>query len=389
MKQYHYLLEKILREGDWKDASREGMPRTKSIFGHQMRFNLKEGFPIVTTKKVSFKNIVVELLWFMSGDTNIKYLVDNGCNIWNEDAYNYYEKLCKQQNLQRKISYDLFVSYIKNSKSLDELKNDSIANSQKEELHSLIPYDYVLGDCGNQYGALWRKWRTFEHEDNSTFNSGWFETRIDQLKELVDGLKFNPFGRRHIVSAWDPARLRDMALNACHSFVQFNCRPISREERKNFYETVFPDYDKDPSDEDLENRYIPKYRLDCNLTQRSGDSVLGIPYNIASYALMTRIIADLNNMAPGDFIHSIGDAHIYENHIDAAEEQVERDYTKYALPELMLSRDYHTNTFKYYKGLITLDEYISSLKISDFSLKNYQSYPKLENNTSLSTGLIK
>lgn len=386
MKQYHDLLQLILDKGTWKEPARENMPRTKAIFGHQMRFDLSEGFPILTTKKVSFKNIVVELLWFLKGDTNIKYLVDNGCNIWNEDAYNFYQKLCKKQNLSRTISFELFCSYIKNAKSLEELKDDSFLNS-KNELLSLIPQNYVLGDCGKQYGALWRKWGFKDFFGGKCIT---YETYpIDQIAEVIKSLQTNPEGRRHIITAWNPNTLDQMALNACHVLVQFNCRKLTFWQRVNLMyqpNAISTSGDLRLVEESLNDANIPKYYLDCQLYQRSGDVFLGVPYNIASYALLTMMFSQILNMVPGDFIHTFGDVHIYENHISQVEEQLSRDVNKYPLPKLDLSLI--ENALKNWE-LIGLDNIFQSLSehISDFKLDNYQSYPTIK--AELSTGLKK
>lgn len=298
MKQYIDLLRKISQEGEYKEPARDNMPRTLSLFGHQFRHDLSTGFPLLTTKKIYWKAVVVELLWFLRGDTNIKYLLDNGVNIWNEDAYQYYEKLCERQGVERKISYELFHSYIKNSKGTEELKYDSLKNAEADNFHTLIPKDYVLGDCGKQYGWLWRSW------GDEPFNG------TDQIKNLISGLQKSPMSRRHIITAWNPSTIDDMALPACHSFVQFNCRPVSSTNSTLYY-------------------------LDCQLYQRSADVFLGVPFNIASYALLTHIIAKICNMVPGEFIHTFGDVHIYDNHKEQVEEQLSRECLK--LPSLKLS----------------------------------------------------
>lgn len=368
MKQYHDLLQLILDKGTWKDAARENMPRTKAIFGHQMRFDLSEGFPMVNTKNVSFKNIVVELLWFLKGDTNIKYLVDNGCNIWNEDAYNYYEKLCKRDRILA-IPFSHFVEMIKTGANLPHY----------------LKY-YTWGDCGKQYGQLWRNWITPYQSSEYTIGVN----IIDQISTLIKGLKTSPEGRRHILTSWNPATLDDMALNACHVLAQFNCRKLTFEERINWAKkNINPDYFENLSITELtKSDECPKYYLDCQLYQRSADSLLGVPYNIASYVLLTEMLCQMLNFAPGDFIHTFGDVHIYENHILAVKEQLARDVDRFELPKLDLSLV--QNPLKDWE-LIGLDNIFQSLSehISDFKLKDYQHYPKLENDTSLSTGLRK
>ena len=334
MKQYHELLEKILKYGTEKgDRTCTG---TISLFGPQMEFNLADGFPIVTTKKVSFKSIVVELLWFLRGDSNIKYLVNNGVNIWNEDAYNYYVKRCKQDNI-----------IPVNFKQWEE------ATKTNMEWRDNLPNNYSLGDTGEQYPRLWRHW-----DHHTVYDEG-----IDQIDNLIQGLKNNPTSRRHILTAWNPATLDDMALHACHALVQFNCRPT------NNTSGLHPHH--------ADNLNEPKYYLDCKMYQRSADTMLGVPYNTASYALLTHILCQICNMIPGRLIHTFGDAHIYQNHIEAAKEQLERDPEKYELPTLKFD-----NQFKDW-DINDVEEWVPE----GFVLENYQHYPKLENSTKLNTGL--
>lgn len=364
MKQYHDLLQLILDKGTWKDAARENMPRTKALFGHQMRFDLSKGFPMVNTKNVSFKNIVVELLWFLKGDTNIKYLVDNGCNIWNEDAYNYYCKIHKGYPL---VNFETFLKNIKEGDGWMELR-----------AHLLE--DYLWGDCGAQYGWLWR--------DLVTLNQRGDAISIDQVKNVIKSLKTSPEGRRHILTAWNPGTLDDMALNACHALTQFNCRKLTFEEKwdKFITSTGGPDETKNVDFKEFElfDKITPQYYLDCQLYQRSADSLLGVPYNVASYALLTLMLCKILNYEPGDFIHTFGDVHIYENHIEAIKEQLARSVDKFELPTLTIGQNVANDLRKY-----DFDEVLKLMVPSDFKLENYQHYPKLENDTSLSTGLKK
>ncbi len=396
MKQYLELGREILNKGTYKSPARLNMPGTTSLFGAQFRHNLADGFPILTTKKLSFKNIVTELLWFMKGDTNIKFLVDNGCNIWNEDAYNYYKKITSKNtdsswnniyanrgndNLSM-FTYEEFVNVIKNY-SYQILGKDFSAHG------------YILGDCGKQYGWLWRNWETQKQEsyhENETYSSGEWKWKyrykvVDQLQELIDGLQKNPMSRRHIITAWNPTTLDDMALNACHAFVQFNCRPIGSYNREDIYAeknnyTEEQRYEMNPnaSDEDVHNildeENIPKYYLDCQLYQRSADYMLGVPYNIASYALLTEIISKLVNMIPGEFIHTFGDVHIYDSHLPIVKEQLKRipsDLSKLNL------------TFQY----PSLDNFLENVFIKEIvdSLKNYS--PQSSIKAELFTGLQK
>lgn len=272
MQQYLDLLNKIKNEGFQKEPARENMPTTKSIFGHEMRFNLQDGFPIITTKKVSFKNILGELLWFLKGDSNIKYLIDNNINIWNEDAYNYYVKKIKNTNHNNLympcnselgirgsdqpdsyslFTFDEFVSIIKN-KSVINLIMDYSAS------------DYMIGDTGNSYPVLWRSWG-----DKSS---------IDQIKNVIENIIKNPFSRRHIVTAWNPDVIEsgETALPPCHAMFQFNCRPLNLDERLQYWDkNIFTIKTTKPSLQDLEINSIPKYELSCKLYQRSADLFLG------------------------------------------------------------------------------------------------------------------
>ena len=368
MKQYLKLLQDIKDKGTWKDAARENMPRTLSLFGTQMRFNLQEGFPILTTKKISFKNIVTELLWFLKGDTNIKYLVDNGCNIWNEDAYNYYKKQYVKLagGTSYILSFEQFIQAVKNNIETGE------------------NVDYNYGDCGKQYGWLWREWDGVKFDENWDIEK---TLKVDQISELINGLKNNPTGRRHILTAWNPATLDDMALNACHCFVQFNCRPLSQEERINISvarDLGYPHIGDEEKVLDYDN--IPKYYLDCKFTMRSNDVFLGNPYNVASYALLTHILAKICNMEVGDLIADLGDD-IYENHIDQVNEQLKR--TPDELPKLVFDNEfdlilnnYNDLTDDRYNNLSIL---IENLHNNLFNIENYNPQPSIKGK--LSTGL--
>ena len=269
MKQYHDLLKYVLENGTEK-GDRTGTG-TKSVFGYQMRFDLSEGFPMVTTKKLHLKSIIYELLWFIAGDTNIKYLQENGVRIWNEWA--------------------------------DE-----------------------NGDLGPVYGAQWRNWNS---------------DGIDQIKNLIDGLKNNPNSRRHLVSAWNPSVMPDTsesfsenvangkaALPPCHAFFQF---------------------------------YVADGKLSCQLYQRSADIFLGVPFNIASYALFTMMVAQVCGYQYGDFVHSFGDAHIYNNHMEQIELQLSR--TPKALPQMKINPEVQD---------------IFSFTFEDFSLENYDPHPHIK-----------
>jgi len=259
MKQYLDLLQRVITEGNKKE-DRTGVG-TVSIFGHQLRFDLRDGFPLLTTKKLHLKSIIYELLWFLKGDTNVKYLQDNGVKIWNEWAD---------------------------------------AN----------------GELGRVYGAQWRTWR------------GSNGTETDQITQLIEGLKKNPDSRRHIVSSWNVAELDAMALPPCHVLFQF---------------------------------YVSNGVLSCQLYQRSADIFLGVPFNIASYALLTMMIANVTGLKAGEFIHTLGDAHIYTNHLEQVKLQLSR--TPKPLPQILINSNV-SSIFDY--------------QYTDFELLNYQPHPHIK-----------
>ena len=257
MKQYHDLVEHVFNNGHQKDDRTN--TGTISTFGYQMRFDLKEGFPLLTTKKVFYKAIIYELLWFIKGDTNIKYLVDHGVKIWNEWPYENFKKHSSYQG-------ETLEEYV------DKIKTD--ANFAREH-----------GDLGPVYGAQWRN-----------FNG------VDQLTQVINLIKHQPESRRMILSAWNPAEINNMALPPCHTLIQF---------------------------------YVSNQKLSLQLYQRSGDIFLGIPFNIASYALLLEMVAQVTNLEVGEFVHTIGDAHIYINHIDQLKLQLKREIRP--LPTLKLN----------------------------------------------------
>ncbi|MGL4295667.1 MAG: thymidylate synthase [Aestuariivirga sp.] len=258
MKQYLDLMRQVRDHGHRKD-DRTGTG-TLSIFGHQMRFDLADGFPLVTTKKLHLRSIIYELLWFIRGDTNVRYLRDNKVTIWDEWA--------------------------------DE-----------------------TGDLGPVYGAQWRSWPA---RDGSA---------IDQLADVISRIRSNPDSRRLIVTAWNPADVDRMALPPCHCLFQF---------------------------------YVAEGRLSCQLYQRSADIFLGVPFNIASYALLTHMIAQVTGLKPGTFVHTLGDAHLYLNHLDQADEQMKRD--PLPLPRLVIKRD-----------VTSIDDF----RFEDFDIVNYRSHPHI------------
>lgn len=292
MKQYLDMCRYILEHGeDRPDRTGTGI---RSVFGYQTRYDLREGFPLLTTKKMYLRPIAEELLWFIKGDTNIKYLVDRNVKIWNEWPY---EDFKKSEDFNGE-TLEEFVEKIKN--------DDEFAKKH--------------GNLGPVYGA---QWRNFNNEGT------------DQLMKLIDSLKNNPFSRRHIISAWNPSQVDEMALPPCHTLMQFY---VSSDQ---------------------------KY-LSCQLYQRSADTFLGVPFNIASYALLTCMLAQVCGYEPKEFIHTIGDAHIYKDHFDVVKTQIERE--PLPLPHLVLNKDID-NLFDF--------------KIEDIKLEGYQSHGPLKGKVSV------
>ncbi len=292
MKQYLDLLDKICRDGVVRD-DRTGTG-TKGIFGYQMRFNLADGFPLLTTKRVFMKGVIHELLWFLKGDTNIKYLVDNGVHIWDSDAFRYYNELCVKYGVLP-VDKDTFLGALGVESPIE---------------------GYKFGDLNHVYGYQWRSWPAADGGS------------IDQIREVIETIKRNPSSRRMIVSAWNVADVGSMALPPCHTMFQF---------------------------------FVADGKLSCQLYQRSGDVFLGVPFNIASYALLTMMIARECGLEAGEFIHTLGDAHLYLNHLDQAAEQLAREPR--TLPRMTIKGD-KASIFDY--------------DYDDFLLKGYDPHPAIK-----------
>jgi thymidylate synthase len=283
MKAYLDLCRHVMEHGTFKmDRTKTG---TKSVFGYQMRFDLNEGFPLLTTKKVHLKSIIHELLWFISGDTNIKYLVENGVRIWNEWPYEIYKK----------------------SKDYQGESMDEYVEKIKEDADFASKY----GDLGPVYGAQWRN-----------FNG------VDQIKYILNELKNNPNSRRMILSAWNPSEIHSMALPPCHTLIQF---------------------------------YVADGKLSLQLYQRSADIFLGVPFNIASYALLLMMVAQVTGFELGEFVHTLGDAHIYQNHFDQINLQLSRQPKQ--LPKMMINPNVKS---------------LFDFKFDDFELKDYHPHPGIK-----------
>jgi thymidylate synthase len=301
--QYLNLLHAINEHGVVKkDRTGTG---TKSIFGYTIRHNMKDGFPLLTTKKMAWKSIVTELLWFLRGDTNIKYLVDNNCHIWDGDAYQNYAKLLTRDFQGPHYNQKQFIDLIKSN-----------AAFAKE-----------FGELGPIYGKQWRSWVRKTTRDEKIVEPGVYETSIDQIQSLINDLKTNPDSRRLMVSAWNVGELDQMVLPPCHYGFQVYTRELSLEERVGYYETTFGRlHFIPPSPDALDARNIPTRAISLMWNQRSVDTFLGLPFNIASYGLLLEIIAKAVNMVPDELIGNLGDTHLYLNHIEQAKEQIGRKY---------------------------------------------------------------
>lgn len=302
-KQYIEILKDIKDNGILKDT-RSG--KVLSVFGRTMRFNLEDGFPLLTTKKVFCRGIIEELLWFLKGKSNIKYLVDKNVNIWNQDAYRYYKEIIDEHSPEQLncVSLDSFISNVRNG----------------SVIHFRDGYTYNYGDLGNMYPTIWRH-----------FGSN----NIDQIKYIINEIKNNPNSRRIILTCYDPSSVSEAALYPCHILYEFN---VSE--------------DKDGNK-----------KLNCLLNVRSNDWILGNPYNIASAAFLTHMIAQVTNIGVGELLYIGCDCHLYLNQMDAANEQLSRDYTKYNLPKLELNKD-----------ITDIDDF----KYEDFNIVGYESYPSIK-----------
>lgn len=352
-KDYLNLLSDILTNGRVKSSGRANMPSTTSLVGTRIVHNLKDGFPLLTTKKMHFKGIFHELIWILNGDTNIKYLVDNGVNIWNKNGYDWYLKACKRTN-QDPVTLEDFVEIIRRCGS-EELINLS---------HTHFPQDsYCFGDLGRVYGYQWRKGK-------------------DQLKTAYEGLKNNPYSRYHVISGWDLGDMGAAALGPCHLLYHFNSVPLTNEEREaigmkrgapsfEIYSSLIGDSEaKACYYSKLEAEFrVPKDRLDLVMYQRSVDTVLGLPYNLASMGLFLTIMAEATGKDLGNIVWMGGDTHIYNPHKSSIQEQLERE--PFPLPKLRILKK--LNTF----------EDILSLKFEDIVLEDYVSHPKLKDQPEL------
>ena len=337
-KNYLDLVKKILDEGNEKETRNGG---TKSIFGYQFRHKMEEGFPLLTTKKLSFNNIRTELEWFLNGDTNIKYLVDNGCHIWNGDSYKNY---LNKQNKSKSGGCDNCIDcYCGHTDVCD------CTPMSKEEFINKIKTDDKFakkwGELGPIYGSQWRKWRSHQMDINKNNDgSGIIKYKnIDQIQNLINEIKENPNSRRLMVNAWNVDDLNKMVLPPCHYGFQVYIRDLSDSERykiwfTNNYETGM-EYNENelPDFMNPYYKYTPSKAISLMWNQRSVDVGLGLGYNIASYGLLLCLLAYKTNMIPDELIGNLGDTHIYLDHIEGLKKQLDRKGKK--LPNIKIEGD--------------------------------------------------
>jgi thymidylate synthase len=361
---YQALLQDILDNGvEKKDRTGTG---TISVFGRQIHHKMNEGFPLLTTKKMAWNVMVAELLWFLRGDTNIKFLLDYDCHIWDGDAYKGYEAQCVTHGVGP-ISKEQFISAIK-------LGN----NKQPHFIPDLT--GYKLGDLGPIYGKQWRKWET---DDTDAPKYEHHKKDIDQIQNLINELKTNPDSRRLMVSAWNVGQLDEMVLPPCHYGFQVYTRELSYNEREQLA-LSYPhirelcDVNGPMTPKGWDDYNIPTRAISLMWNQRSVDTFLGLPFNIASYGLLLEIMAKEVNMVPDELIGNLGDTHLYSNHIDQAKEQIGRE--PYDLPQVQITERnwYQHEKVKEHLGEKTFIEKIMSYRPECFELLNYQSHPTIK-----------
>ncbi len=389
---YKDLLREILSKGS-KSNNRTGT-NSISIFGRQIRHNMKEGFPLLTTKKMYWNGIVTELLWFLKGDTNIKYLIDNNCHIWDGDAYKHFVNSYTPKNGEFILPPDEYITdegeLLSQNEFVNKIKTDS-------------DFAKKWGDLGPIYGRQWRKWKSYTYEkteqtfeDVSTTRApfGIYGTRslfssksIDQITNSLNLLKTDPDSRRNKVSAWNVSDLSEMTLPPCHTDFQFYTRELSELERleiansnHNWSEDVKQDYDRGIESNliaycNIHN--IPKRAISLMWNQRSADLFLGVPFNIASYGLLLEIFGRMVNMVPEELIGNFGNIHLYENHIEQANEQISRK--SYALSKIHINDEFWSMQFQeYIINSTDLDTLLKNIRIDDFQIKEYQYHPAIK-----------
>jgi thymidylate synthase len=360
-KQYTDLLQDILDNGITKKTRNGG---TLSVFGRQIRHKMSDGFPLLTTKKMPFKTITTELLWFLRGDTNIKFLVDNNCHIWDGDAYKNYT----QTNVVK--NDDGSETHISPAGHYNQMTKEEFINKIKTDAE----FAKKWGDLGPIYGKQWRDWHVTNKVDEITNEYFLGNFSIDQITNSINLLKTDPDSRRNRVSAWNVGELDQMTLPPCHTDFQFYTRELSDRERWNLYcktcndlktESIIGSTNKDQMNQYYEKYNIPTRAISLMWNQRSVDTFLGLPFNIASYGLLLEIIAKSVNMVPDELIGNLGDTHLYLNHIEQAKEQIGRELSLEERYDLMPSITGHSE--------MNIEE---RKKINNFVLDDGTSYHK-------------
>jgi thymidylate synthase len=387
-KQYQDLLKSILDYGvEKKDRTGTG---TKSIFGYTIRHKMSDGFPLLTTKKMAWTTMVTELLWFLRGDTNIKYLVDNDCHIWDGDAFKYYTKKVNEIIDGYKCGdimgmQDHIEKLFSDSDKLTPLTMDEFINKIKTD----DEFAKEWGELGPIYGKQWRRWCRNATRDEKVVDPGVYKKQIDQIQNLIKDLRTNPDSRRLMVSAWNVGELDQMVLPPCHYGFQVYTRELNLDERIEILRSITDPFNfhSDYFHEHLDYYNIPRRTISLMWNQRSVDTFLGLPFNIASYGLLLEIIAKMVNMVPDELIGNLGDTHLYLNHIEQAKEQIERKPFD-SLPTLNINTEFWS-----YKGgecgegpldAIAIlnsfkdDNFCKCLLEEDLQLSNYQSHPTIK-----------
>ena len=378
-KQYTDLLQDILDNGTKKETRNGG---TISVFGRQIRHDMKTGFPLLTTKKMAFKTIVTELIWFLRGDTNIKYLVDNNCHIWDGDCFaNYYRNFEKHLNTLPENSEIEFI--INKDKFINKIKTDD-------------EFAKKWGELGPVYGKQWRDWGGRKTDGFIEFESNGYNEHIkgtDQIQNLINDFKTNPDSRRLMVNAWNVGELDQMVLPPCHYGFQVYTRELSDEEKWEQYSKSGLNIEINGIPLELKHmgtkfypNSLPQRAISLMWNQRSVDTFLGLPFNIASYSLLLEIIATSVNMVPDELIGNLGDVHLYSNHIEQAKEQIGRE--PYPLPTLNINTEFWpyeggscgegpldaVKVFEAFKN----NDFCRCLLEEDIQLSNYQYHPTIK-----------
>lgn len=348
---YLNLVNDIIKNGVEKDT-RAG--KTRSVFGVQLRFNLKEGLPMLTTKKMFSKGVIHELLWFLKGDTNIKYLVDNGVHIWDDDAYRYYLELMKKYKIVDPTGIEIKIDNPLSKEEFLEKVKDPLNFHHGFRINDEKHTYYKYGDLGPVYGKQWR-------------NFG----GVDQVKDVIEKLRNNPDDRRIMISAWNVGEIKDMALPPCHYTCQFYTKKMTFKEREQYVADNYADgsvvwypNDKERSSKIFDNAGVPTRKLSCMFHMRSNDICCGAPFNWMSYGVLTHMVAQCTNMDVDELIFECGDTHIYENHIKIfEEEQAIRNPHMYPLPKLWLNPE-----------ITNIDDFT----YDDIKVIGYKSYPTVK-----------